>query len=186
MSTRSSISKLPPEIRSQLEQRLIANGFSDYRDLSEWLAQQGYAICKSSLHKYGKSFEDRLSTLKLSHDFAMAYKQALPDDAGARSEVLTDLAQDTLFNMILQLNNKANLLDDDADDSELTSLSTILSKVTRAIGDINRSSVTVKRYAAEIKAKQTAKFNELESEGSKSGINAEFMHRLKTEVLGLV
>lgn len=186
MSARNFVSKLPTELRSELEQRLIANGFSDYRELSDWLAEQGYGICKSSLQKYGKSFEDRLSTLKLSHDFALAYKQALPDEAGARSELLTDLAQDTLFNLMLQLQNKANLLDDNAEDDELTSLSTILSKVTRAIGDINRSSVTVKRYAAEIRVKQEAKFNELQSDGVKRGIDAEFMQRLKTEVLGLV
>jgi hypothetical protein len=186
MSSRNAISRLPLEIRSQLEQKLIANGFSDYRQLSDWLAEQGYSICKSSLHKYGKSFEDRLATLKLSHDFALAYQQALPDETGARSEMLTDLAQDTLFNLMLQLQNRSNQLDDYAEDDELTSLSTLLSKVTRAIGDINRSSVTVKRYAAEIRSKQEARFAQLESEGAKSGISVEFMQRLRTEVLGIV
>ena len=186
MGKRSFVSLLPPDVRLAFDRQLIDRNFSDYDAIRDWLKEQGFDICRSSLAKYGKSFEDRLSTLKLSHDFAMAYKQALPDEMGARSEVLTDLAQDTLFNLMLQLQNKSNLLDDNAEDDELTSLSTLLSKVTRAIGDINRSSVTVKRYAADVRTKQEAKFNELKADGVKRGIDAEFMQRLKTEVLGLV
>lgn len=183
MGKRSAISQLPPEVRQELEQKLIANSFSGYRDLSEWLEKEGYYIGKSSLHKYGKSFEERLATLKLSHDFALAYKQALPDEAGARAEVLTDLAQDTLFNLILQLQNRANQLSDDAEDEELTNLSTLLSRVTKAISDVNRSGVTVKRYSAEIRSKQEAKFKELEIDAQKGGIDLEFLQRVKTEVL---
>jgi Protein of unknown function (DUF3486) len=177
---------LPAEDIALVNQILIDGKFQNYTELVERLGESGLHIGRSALAKYGRSFEDRLSALRLSHDFALAYKKALPDEAGARSELLTDLAQDVLFNLMLQLQNRASQLEDDAEGGELTSLSTLLSKVTRAIGDINRSSVTVKRYAADVRTKQEAKFNELNADGVKRGIDAEFMQRLKTEVLGLV
>jgi Protein of unknown function (DUF3486) len=180
---RSVISQLPPDERQRLEQVLIANGFSNYRGIAEEMTDRGYPVGKSALQRYGKTFEERLATLKLSHDFAIAYKQALPDEAGARAEVLTDLAQDTLFNLVLQLQNRANQLSDEAEDEELTNLSTLLSRVTKAIADVNRSGVTVKRYANEIRAKQEAKFKELEIDAEKGGIDLEFLQRVKTEVL---
>ena len=97
--------------------------------------------------------------------------------------MLTDLAQDTLLSVILQLQNKADRLDDDAEDDELTSLSTLLAKITKSIADVNRSGVTVKRYAEEIRNKQEAKFRELEVEAEQGGIDLGFLQRIKTEVL---
>lgn len=186
MAQRSQISQLPPEVRSSLDQRLIGSGFSGYRELSEWLNEQGWSLSKSALHRYGKSFEDRLGALKLTHDFAIAYKQALPDDQGARAEVLTDLAQDTLFNLMLQLQQKAQDLEHAEEDGDLMGLSNVLSKVTRAISDVNRSGITVKKYASEVKEKLEAKFQNLEGQTGKGGLDAETLRKVREEIYGLV
>lgn len=187
MAQRSSITQLPAEIKAAIDQRLIGSSFSGYRDLSEWLQEQGYILSKSALHRYGKSFEDRLSSLKLSHDFAIAYKQALPDDQGARAEVLTDLAQDTLFNLMLQLQKKAQDLEGaDEEDGGLIDLSNVLSKVTRAISDVNRSGISVKKYASEVKDRLDAKFQALEGQASKGGLDAETLRKVREEIYGLV
>ena len=42
MPPRSKVSKLPDAIQRELEQRLIANGFSDYDGLAAWLDEQGF------------------------------------------------------------------------------------------------------------------------------------------------
>jgi hypothetical protein len=170
MPPRNAVSQLPDSLKSELDRRIIESNFSGYRDLSDWLDREGYYICKSSLHKYGRDFESRLAALKLSHDFAIAYKESLPDDAGARAEVLTELAQDSLFNLLIQLH-------------DLSCISKLISTTTRAISDVNRSGVTVKKYSADIKAKQEAKFREMESIAEKGGLDLEFLQRVKTEVL---
>jgi hypothetical protein len=180
MPPRNAVSQLPDSLKSELDRRIIESNFSGYRDLSDWLDREGYYICKSSLHKYGRDFESRLAALKLSHDFAIAYKESLPDDAGARAEVLTELAQDSLFNLLIQLQKRAQDLDDDDD---LSGISKLISTTTRAISDVNRSGVTVKKYSADIKAKQEAKFREMESIAEKGGLDLEFLQRVKTEVL---
>lgn len=187
MAQRSTITQLPAEVKAAIDQRLIGSSFSGYRDLSEWLQEQGYILSKSALHRYGKSFEERLSTLKLSHDFAIAYKQALPDDQGARAEVLTDLAQDTLFNLMLQLQKKAQELEDiDDEDSDLMGLSNVLSKVTRAISDVNRSGISVKKYAQETKAKAEAVAAQVSAAASQGGLSQSTIAMIESQILGIV
>jgi hypothetical protein len=174
---RSIISKLPASERQRLEQLLMANGFSHYREIAEEMTERGFPIKKSALQKYGKSFEDRLTSLKLSYDFAQAYKEALPDEAGARSELVVDLAQSSLFNLLLQVQDKVDNLNADADNGELTSLSTLISKLSRSISDVSRSSVTVKRYAAEVRSKIVAL-------ADKPGVDKATLDRINREIFG--
>jgi Protein of unknown function (DUF3486) len=179
----SLIDQLPNTTKAELDKKLIESGFSGYRELSQWLTDQGFEICKSSIGKYGKGFKDRLAALKLSHDFAIAYKEALPDDAGARAEVLTELAQDSLFNLLLQLQRRAQDL---GDDDDLTGISKLISTTSRAISDVNRSGVTIKKYAAEVKEKQRNKLDELSAQAATRGIDLEFMNYVRSEVLRLL
>ncbi len=39
---------LLPQLREQVEQRMLANGFSDYEDLAKWVSGQGYDISDDS------------------------------------------------------------------------------------------------------------------------------------------
>ena len=55
---------LLPQLREQVEQRMLANGFSDYEDLAKWVRGQGYDISDDSLRRYGKS---------LNQEFAATY-----------------------------------------------------------------------------------------------------------------
>ncbi len=180
---RSKISQLPDNTKAELDKRLIESSFSGYRELAEWLTSQGCEISKSAIHNYGKDFENRLAALKLSHDFAIAYKESLPDDAGARAEVLTELAQDSLFNLLIQLQKRAQDL---GDDDDLSSISKLISTTSRAISDVNRSGVTIKKYAAEVKEKQRSKLDELSRQAESRGIDVEFMNYVRSEVLRLL
>lgn len=49
----AKISKLPPIVRLNIEERLAANGFSDYAGLEADLRRRGWNIGKSSLHRWG-------------------------------------------------------------------------------------------------------------------------------------
>jgi HPt (histidine-containing phosphotransfer) domain-containing protein len=174
---RSIISQLPAAERKRLEEVLVANGFSNYREIAQEMTERGYPIGKSALQKYGKSFEDRLASLKFSYDFAQAYKEVLPDEAGARSEMVVDLAQSSLFSLLLQAQDRVDNLDSDAGSEELTSLSTLIAKLSRSISDLSRSSVTVKRYAAEVKSKIVAL-------ADKPGVDKATLDRINREIFG--
>ena len=85
MAPRSKVQLLPEATRQVLEQRLIAGGFAGYEALAEWLAEQGFAISKSALHRFGSKFEDRCQALKIATDQARAIVEGSPDDDGAMS-----------------------------------------------------------------------------------------------------
>ncbi len=49
----AKITKLPPTVRREIEERLYANGFSDYEGIAADLRRRGWIIGKSSLHRWG-------------------------------------------------------------------------------------------------------------------------------------
>lgn len=78
MGRKTSIDALPPEIQQQLQQRLIESGFSDYCGHEAWLAELGFQVGKSSIHRLGKSIQfDRDADLRLRcADVASRYSTA--------------------------------------------------------------------------------------------------------------
>jgi Protein of unknown function (DUF3486) len=180
-----AIDLLPADVKSALDDRLIQSGFGGYVGLSEWLKEQGWEISKSSLGEYGKDFKDRLAALKLSREIAIAYRDALPDDQGAQAEMLTTLAQDVSFSFMLKVRDFADSSASEEEIEEMKGMASVVSNVTRAAAQLNRSDMAIKKVTSEIRAKQEAKFAELEPIAQKSGFDMEFIDRLKREVLGI-
>lgn len=52
MARRSTIDKLPENVRRWLERALNESGFSGYSELESLLREQGYVISKSAIHRY--------------------------------------------------------------------------------------------------------------------------------------
>jgi hypothetical protein len=57
-----SITKLPANIRVELEHRLIKSGFSTFQVHSDWLESIGYGISKSAIHRYSAIHKGRMET----------------------------------------------------------------------------------------------------------------------------
>lgn len=176
MPKRPKVLELPQELRAWLDQALIANGFSDYKQLADALAAQGHQVGKSSLQRYGSVLERRMAALKLATDQANAIVKASPDDEGAMSEALIRLTQEKLFNVLLEL---------DVDPASVN-----IAKLTKSIADLARSSVTTKRYAAE--AREAAREEllreqreKLEAMPNKGGVTQETKAAIR-EALGIV
>src|SRR5690606_11360592 len=129
MPPRSAVSQLPEEIRASLDQRLIQGGFAGYDALSDWLAEQGFAISKSALHRYGQRCEGGLQALRVASEQAKAIVGASPDDEGAVSEALMRLVHEKLFTILLDF--------EVTDPSKLT-----LGSLAKAIAQLGRASVT--------------------------------------------
>jgi hypothetical protein len=165
------VSQLPPEIREWLDQALVAGNFSDYELLTEEVKKRGYLISKSSLHRYGQSFEERLGTIKRTSEMAKAIKESVGDDAGAIGEALTAVMQEKLFEIAMKI--------EDPGDVELPAL-------VRAIADLNRTSVSQKKWAAEVKAKAKAAADQVEKAARKGGATEEQVAFYRQEILGIV
>ncbi len=172
MPARPKAEQLPDDIREELEQKLIASNFSDYRALESWLAEQGFEITKSSLQRWGSKLEERLHGIKVATEQAKAICAASPDDDGAMSDALMRLVQEKLFQLLLNL-------EVDPDSIELP-------KLTRAIADICRGTVTLKKYQGEVRSKMKAAAAEVRKLATDAGVSEETMLAIDARLQGVV
>lgn len=174
MPQRSAVTLLPDAVREELERKLLRNGFGGYDELSAWLAEQGFEISKSAVHRYGQGFEQRMQALKVATDQAKSLAAESGDDEGAMNEALLRLVQTKTFNILLAL--------EEADDGKELDAGS-LAKIGRMVADLARASVTQKKWAEQVRAKLVAKADAYASRNGLSGKQAEDLRR---ELLGVV
>jgi FKBP-type peptidyl-prolyl cis-trans isomerase len=178
MSKRSSINTLPPAVKAWLDQALIEGNFSGYQVLEETLREQGYAISKSSIHRYGQDFEQRMQNLKIATEQAKAIVGSLDDQEDAMSEALMRLTQEKLFTILNQTIINA---DDDYD----------ITKVAKAAAEISRASTNTKKYARQIREEERRKALEeaattAEASMKQQGLSANAIDAIKRDILGIL
>jgi hypothetical protein len=166
---RPKVESLPEEVRSELEQKLIQGGFQGYEELAEWLQDQGFEISKSSLHRFGQKFENRLKALKTATDQAKAVAEASADEAGDMNEALIRLVQTKVFELLVEMED-----------------GTDLTKIGRMVADLARASVSQKKWSQEAKEKIKAKLEALEKEDKGKGLSPEMADKIRREILGVL
>jgi len=152
MPQRSKVLTLPDDVKAELDKKLVVGGFADYVALSDWLKNQGYEISKSSLHRYGTEFEQRLGAIRIATEQARAVVEASGDDRGDMNEALIVLVQEKLFEVLVKLNE---------DESNL-----LLPKLGVAIAKLSKAAVGQKKWSSEARTK---------AEVFKAGLFMEFM-----------
>ena len=98
---RRAVLTLPQEVREQLDRRLVERGFAGYTELAAWLAENGHAISRSAVYRYGSQLERRIEALRLATQSAEALVAAAPDDTGAVADASLRLAQERIFDVLL-------------------------------------------------------------------------------------
>ena len=184
---KSFYASLSPTDREELDRRLIDSGFADYSEHQQWLESIGCTISKTQLLQYGNKYQAKLETLKLQSDYRRAYGDELADDIESNAVNLIATAQRASQHMANVLERRMREYDeaDEPVPPDLLNAANSLSKVVGAIGVLNNTQVVARKFAAELKAKQEAKLSELQSEGESRGIDAEFMRKIRTEILGI-
>jgi hypothetical protein len=171
---RSSVELLPEEVRKELEKRLIQGGFAGYVALAEWLREQGYEISKSSVHRYGKKFEERLQALKVATDQAKAIAEASEDDAGELNDAIIRLVQTKMFELLVDL---------EADDKALP-------RIGQAVAKLGQAAVRQKKWQAEKEAAVRKRAledaaNAIESAAAEQGLSSDQAEFWRKKVLGV-
>jgi hypothetical protein len=133
----SKVQRLNADDKAWLDDLLVARGFSGYTELEQLCRERGIDISSSAIHRYGQEFQERLDRIKVVTEQSMAIVRASSDDEGATNEALMRLAQEKLFNVLVDI----ELAPDN------------IAKVTKAIADLTRASVSQKKMAAEVRRK---------------------------------
>lgn len=171
MPARSSVTALPSEVKEWLDKSLVEGNFSGYEALAEAMQEKGYSISKSSLHRYGKNFEETLSAVKMATEQAKAIVESCPDEAGTLNDALIRLVQQKAFQAL-------GKLEADKEDISLTDLG-------HMIGSLGRASTTVKKYATEVKSRTIQAAEAIEKVAKKGGLSDEAVQIIRSRILGI-
>lgn len=101
MPKRDKLSELPPAITRQLYERLIASNFGDYAAHSEWLAEQGYSVSKSAIHRHAQEnaaeIRGAVATGEMAHsEFRMRCLEVVASLGAADNDDLVRRAESLL------------------------------------------------------------------------------------------
>lgn len=187
MGRASSIDLLPVEVRHWLERALADSNFTGYQQLEELLAERGFSISKSAIHRYGQKIERRFAAIKASTEAARMLIDGASDDQDARSEAVIALVQTEMFESILNLQEAS---EEDMDPAERLGL---LSAAAKNIATLSRASVNQKKFRldeqARIEKEARAKLIEeqeekLEEMRGADGMSEEMESRIRRILLG--
>jgi len=176
MPPRSAISKLPTEVKIWLDSALADGGFASYQLLADELKKRGYDISKSSVHRYGQKFEERLAALKTVTEQARAVVEAAPDDDNMINDALTRLVQEKLFTILQEMEVKPGKVN--------------ISSLAKAIAELGKSSVTQKKWAAEVRKETEARMKDeaaktVDRVGKEKGLSTDTISAIKSDILGI-
>lgn len=174
MPQRSSILQLPEDIQAELNKRLVKNGFADYQGLADWLAEKGFQISKSSIHRHGQQFEERLAAIKTATEQAKAITAAVGDEEGAMNEALIRLVQERAFEVLVNLQT---------DDPE--KFAKVFPKMGMMVARLGRASVQQKKWRGEVKEKAKSAASEVGKIVKSSGLSTDKAKEIREKILGV-
>ncbi len=171
MPRKSTVTTLPPEVKTWLDKALVEGNFSGYEALAQALGEKGFSISKSALHRYGKEFEETMAAAKIATEQAKAIVDACPDDSGAMNDALIRLAQQKAFEVLMKLQTDPTTM-------KLTSIGEM-------VAQLSRSSVSVKKWMAEVRAKAQTAAETVKKIAGQGGLSAEAIKTIEAEILGI-
>lgn len=171
MPPRSKVHALPKAVKAWLDGALVDGNFGGYEGLAEELKGRGYDVSKTSIHRYGQAFEERLSTLRLVTEQAKAVVEASPDDDDAVNQALIRVTQEKLFTVMMDLKIDPKQVD--------------IAKITRSIADLSRSSTASKEYANKVKLRAKEAAKDIAAVAKKAGLTDEAVNEIKKRILGV-
>ncbi len=179
MAPRSSIEKLPEDVRRWLERALTENGFSGYVELENLLKEKGYQISKSAIHRYGQKIERRFKAIKDSTEAARIIAEGAEDKEDKRSEALMGLLQSSLFEALVDI--------EDANDESMSPMEKFqaLSFAGKNVASLIQASTKLKTYQAEVKRRAEIAAVETEKIVVQAGLSADTVKMIKEQILGI-
>ncbi|STB59311.1 Protein of uncharacterised function (DUF3486) [Citrobacter freundii] len=178
MARRSTIDKLPEDVRRWLERALNESGFSGYTELETLLRDRGYVISKSAIHRYGQKIERRYGAIRAATEAARMLTEGAADDQDARSEAVIALIQTELFESIV-------LLQEDEEEIAPKERVALLSKVAKNVATLSRASVNLKKFQTEVRARAQQAASNAEKIARKGGLSHEAAQAIRREILGI-
>lgn len=181
MGRESSVTALPEDVRSALNQELAARNFTGYAELEEWLRGRGFEVSKSAIHRYGQKIERRMAAIRASTEAAKFITEAAGDDADARSEAVIALVQTEMFDSIIAIQEAG---DEDEKMSPADRLG-MMSSAAKNIATLARASIAQKEFKAKVLTRAQEAAEKVAKLAKKGGMSAATVDEIKRSILGI-
>lgn len=189
MGRKSTISRLPADIRAYIEAMLATGSqtldelIADLQSRFPAAAVAGGLPSRSAVARYGSKLDRRLSAIKASTQAAMLIREHAGDTHDARSEALTALVQTEMFEALINLQEAD---DEDVDPADRLGM---LSAAAKNIATLTRSSVNLKKFQSEVAEATRKKVMDeqrakLDAMGTKGGVTEDTKKAIR-EALGI-
>ncbi|RXE49202.1 DUF3486 family protein [Chromohalobacter israelensis] len=181
MPPRNQVYSLPPEVRDELNERLVSTGFQGYSALADWLAERGYNVSRSSVHRYGQDlqdeFDEAMGDVRKTTELAKAMAADQEDESGHLIDATARMVQDQLLRITIAM-RKA--------EQDPAKAAKQIGSVTKALADIGRVSLSQKKWAAEVRAEVAKEAAEkAEASMATQGMSRAAIDSIKRDILGI-
>ena len=92
MGRLNAVTKLPAEVRAEIDARFIESGFAGYQAFSDELRHRGFDVSKSALHRYARTMEKRIQTARAAAEIRAA---------GVDPEITAELCGDACLVVVI-------------------------------------------------------------------------------------
>ena len=190
MGRKSTLDRLDPEIKSYITAMLATGSqtldelIADLRQRYPAAAHSGDLPSRSAVGRYGQKLERRLSAIRASTEAAKIIQDSAGDDQDARSEALTALVQTELFEAILSL-QEADDVDADGNPADPADRIAMLSAAAKNIATLTRSSIGLKTFQAQARARAKAAADTVDKIAKTGGLSGEAAEQIRREILGI-
>lgn len=174
----SVIDQLSSEDRAWLEARLTEADFKRYRRITDELnarLQEGgceVTVSKSALHRHGKELQRNIAAIKRSTEMAKVLAQEVGDDEGAMTSAVNRLIQQKFFDF---------MLDFDIDPEKVDPI-----KLTRAISDLNKGDIALRRFQKQARREAEERLAKLEADARRGSVDPEeLIRRVREDIYGI-
>ena len=179
MGRESSIDQLKPEDRQMLDRWLMDKGFCGYEEIANKLAELGYSVSKSSVHRYGQKLEQKLSAVQASTQAAIMIADAAPDDSDMRTQAVLSLMQTQLFDTLI------NLQEAGAEGVDPAKRLALISSCGKGIASIAQASIGQKKWMLDVRDRVEKAAKEVENIVKKGGLSPDAAAAIRKEILGI-
>lgn len=185
MGRKSTISRLPPEVKAFIEGQL-AEGRCTLAELIDELQRRfpahqaaGTLPSHSSVQRYGQKINRRLAAIKASTEAARLITEAAGDEQDARSEAVIALVQTEMFESIVAIQEAVS------EEISAEDRLSLMSKAAKNIATLTRASIAQKQYKAAVLAKAQAAADTVDKLARRGGLTAETAEQIRREILGI-
>lgn len=181
MPKRSKVYELPPELRDELNERLVSSGFQGYEQMANWLEERGFKVSRSSVQRYGQDlqeeFEMAMGDVRKTTEMAKAFTESDDDSKGSLVDATARIVQEQLLRITIALRKAEH---------EPEKAAKYMASITHALADIGRMSLGQKKWAREVRREVAQEAADKAAEVAKrGGLSADMVNNLRRELLGI-